>query len=41
MQEKVDYLSEERRLEYVTWKQDILARMETLERGQHMDLSAG
>lgn len=40
MQDKVDYLSEERRLGYVTWKQDILARIERREGEQHMDVSA-
>ena len=41
MQDKVDYLSEERRMGYVTWKQDILAMIKTLEGEQHMDLSSG
>ena len=41
MQDKVDYLSEERRLNYVTWKQDILARIDVLEQGGQMDLSPG
>ena len=41
MQEKVDYLSKERRLGYMKWKPNILARIESLEREQLMDLSAG
>ena len=41
MQEKVDYLSKERRLDHVKWEKNIFARIKSLEREQHMDLSAG
>ncbi|KAA6406775.1 MAG: hypothetical protein FRX48_09498 [Lasallia pustulata] len=41
MQDKVNYLSEERRLNYVTWKQDVLARIDALEQRQQMNLSPG
>jgi origin recognition complex subunit 6 len=34
MQEKLDYFSPERRLEYLEWKQGFLARIERLEREQ-------
>lgn len=34
MQEKLDYFSEERRLEYLEWKEGFLARVEQLEREQ-------
>lgn len=36
MQDKVDYLSEERRLDYLEWKAGIMARIEEMERAQAM-----
>lgn len=45
MQDKVDYLSEERRAGYLRWKERVLKRVEEIERedgvsGQAMDVSA-
>lgn len=42
MQDKVDYLSEARRAEFLSWKAGILKRVEQIERedGQAMDVSA-
>jgi hypothetical protein len=46
MQDRVDYLSEEKRLDFLDWKEEIMTRMDALEQ-QHeppedtMDTSAG
>ena len=41
MQERVDYLSEERRRDYQEWKKTILLQIEGLKDGQEMDIEAG
>lgn len=41
MQDKVDYLSEERRLNYLEWKAGIMARIETIERDRNIVKAAG
>ena len=41
MQDKVDYLSEERRLDYLEWKAGIMARIEMVERERNMVTAAG
>ncbi len=41
MQDKVDYLSEERRLDYLEWKADIMATIEVVERERSMVTAAG
>ncbi|KAF2085130.1 hypothetical protein K490DRAFT_68016 [Saccharata proteae CBS 121410] len=40
MQAKLDYLSEERRQDYLDWKERILARIEQIEQGQVPEISA-
>ncbi|KAI9847088.1 MAG: hypothetical protein M1837_003206 [Sclerophora amabilis] len=37
MQERIDYLSDERRAEYADWKEDILARVEEIQRRMATD----
>ncbi|KAL9610114.1 MAG: hypothetical protein Q9167_005160 [Letrouitia subvulpina] len=39
MQDRVDYLSEKRRIEYQRWKKDILRRADGLEKAQRMNTS--
>ncbi len=41
MQDKVDYLSEERRLDYLEWKAGIMARIEMVERERNMVTAEG
>lgn len=41
MQDKVDYLSEERRLDYLEWKADMMARIESVQRERNMVTAAG
>ncbi len=41
MQDRVNYLSEERRLDYLEWKAGIIARIEEIEHEQGMDISPG
>ncbi len=41
MQDKVDYLSESRRIDYLQWKAEIMRRIEEIEGGKVMDISAG
>ena len=41
MQERVDYLSDDRRREYQKWKRDILSRIDELERREEMGSEAG
>lgn len=41
MQDKVDYLSEERRLDFLEWKAGIMARIEVVEREQTMVTAEG
>lgn len=40
MQDRVDYLSERRQLEYQEWKKGILVRIEEMKKDQTMDISA-
>ena len=41
MQDRVDYLSERRQLEYQEWKKGILLRIEEMKNAEMMDVSAG
>ncbi|KAL2044299.1 hypothetical protein N7G274_003004 [Stereocaulon virgatum] len=41
MQDRVDYLSDDRRREYKEWKKSILLQIAELEKGQEMDVEAG
>ena len=41
MQDRVDYLSDDRRRDYQEWKKTILLQIEELEDGQEMDIEAG
>ena len=41
MQDRVDYLSDDRRRDYQEWKETILLQIEGLEDGQGMDSEAG
>ena len=41
MQDRVDYLSDDRRREYQEWKKTILLQIEGLEDGQGMEIEAG
>lgn len=41
MQDRVDYLSDDRRREYKEWKKSILLQIEELEKDQKMDVEAG
>jgi len=41
MQDRVDYLSDDRRHEYREWKKDILVQLEELEKSETMELEAG
>ena len=41
MQDRVDYLSDDRRREYKEWKKSILFQIEGLEDGQEMEVEAG
>lgn len=41
MQDRVDYISDDRRRDYQEWKQNILLQIEELEKGEEMDLEAG
>ena len=41
MQDRVDYLSDDRRRDYKEWKKSILLQIEELEGGQEMEIEAG
>lgn len=41
MQDRVDYLSDDRRRDYQEWKKAILLQIEGLEDGQEMNIEAG
>lgn len=41
MQDRFNYLSEDKRLDYLEWKEGILLRIERLEREQAMDTGQG
>lgn len=41
MQDRVDYLSDDRRRDYKEWKETILLQIEGLEDRQEMDSEAG
>ena len=41
MQDRVDYLSDDRRRGYKEWKTSILLQIEELEGGQEMEIEAG
>ena len=41
MQDRVDYLSDERRRDYQEWKEGILIQIQELEKSNGMDAEAG
>ena len=41
MQDKVDYLSDDRRRDYQEWKKGILSQIEELEKNDRLGLEAG
>ena len=41
MQDRVDYLSDDRRRDYKAWKKTILLQIEELEGEQEMEIEAG